>query len=70
MESTGRTTPPAVPQYLSTRDVSDRLNVGMQTVRNWCRAGKLGVRVGSRFRILESELPKVAAGWADVPRWK
>lgn len=59
---------PAPQNYLSVRLAAVRLEVDYATMLRWCKAGKIGVRVGSRWRILESELPKVAAGWSDVPK--
>jgi excisionase family DNA binding protein len=53
--------------YLTPEDVAQRLGVHANTVRLWCVAGRIGTRVGGRYRILEAELSKVAAGWANVP---
>lgn len=59
---------PKPPQYLSVRKAAEKLDVHYNTALKWCLEGKLGVRVGNRWRILENELSKVAGGWADVPR--
>lgn len=59
---------PAPQNYLTVKAVAAKLEMHYSTALKLCLAGKIGVRVGSRWRILESELPKVAAGWSDVPR--
>lgn len=58
---------PKPQEYLSPRKAAELLDVHYNTMLKWCLAGKVGVRVGKRWRILEAELPKVAAGWAGVP---
>ena len=48
----------------SVPQAAERLGVTESLVRRWCRAGKLGVKVGGRWIVTESELEQFAA----VPR--
>ena len=57
----------AVQDYLSVRQLAEKFEIHYSTALKMCLAGKVGVRVGRRWRILPSELAKVAGGpWSDV----
>jgi excisionase family DNA binding protein len=53
---------------LTIDDVADMLDVHPNSVRKWCKSGKLhSIRVGRRFRIAPSALDSFLRDGADTP---
>lgn len=43
-------------EYLSTREIAERLGVHLRTVGNWIRRGELpAVRVGGQYRVSKQD---------------
>ena len=54
-------------EYLTVKEIADRLKLNEQTVRNWIDDGKLpAVRIGRRIRIRRVDLDHVLAQGATV----
>ena len=46
-----------IPQYLTPKEVAERLKVPPKTILNWIYAGKLrGHKVGKHWRLLEGDV--------------
>lgn len=60
--------PDAAERYLSPETVGRRLDVPSDSVRWWCRTGRLGcIRVGRLVRIPEGELRAFLARSTQAP---
>jgi len=61
----------ALPEYLTTRQAADRLQVSEDTVRRWLRAGQIqGRRLSDRagYRIPRAEIERVLReGFREEP---
>jgi excisionase family DNA binding protein len=54
-------------EYLTVKEIADRLKLNQQTLRNWIDDGKLpAVRVGRRVRVRRVDLDRVLAQGATV----
>jgi excisionase family DNA binding protein len=54
-------------EYLTVKEIADRLKLNQQTVRNWIDLGSLpAVRVGRRVRVRRADLDRVLAHGATV----
>ncbi|MFZ0383141.1 MAG: helix-turn-helix domain-containing protein [Solirubrobacteraceae bacterium] len=54
-------------EYLTVKEIADRLKLNQQTVRNWIELGSLlAVRVGRRVRVRRADLDRVLAQGATV----
>jgi excisionase family DNA binding protein len=67
MEEQSRAVPQEA-QHVGTAEAARRFNVTKQTIRTWCVAGRVGHRIGSRWRLSPADLEKIAKGWARGSR--
>jgi excisionase family DNA binding protein len=49
-------------EVLTTAVAAKKMGLNVQTVREWCREGKLGVRTGSRWLISPDEVEQYLRG--------
>jgi excisionase family DNA binding protein len=51
-----------VVEMLTPAQAAKKMGLNVQTVREWCRAGKLGVRTGGRWLISPDEVKQYLRG--------
>jgi excisionase family DNA binding protein len=56
--------------YLSTKEVSEMLAIGQESLRQLLREGKIkGVKVGGKWKIRESDVKDIAEGVKNWINW-
>jgi excisionase family DNA binding protein len=56
-------------EFLTLKDVADRLKVSVKTVRRWVKSGQLrGIRAGKQWRVPESAIEEFVRKGGEAPR--
>jgi predicted site-specific integrase-resolvase len=58
------------PIYITSTDAAGRLGVSPQTITAYCRAGKMGTRIGGRYVLTAAEVARFKRPKRGNPKWQ